>query len=74
MPLTGNFYPVHNLPCMTDRQFRQWMQRMGLTIEGAAELLDISRRTVINYRSGVQPVPRSIEYSAKYLEERKEKR
>lgn len=63
---------MQNLPYMTDRQFRQWMQRMGLTIEGAAELLGVSRRTVINYRSGVQSIPQSIEYSTKYLEGRKE--
>lgn len=59
---------------MTALQFRQWMRRMGLTVEGATELLDISRRTVINYRSGAQPVPKVVELAARYLEEHKEKR
>ena len=59
---------------MTAKQFQQWMQRMGLTIEGAAALLDLSPRTVINYRSGAQPVPKVVDLAAKYLEERKDQK
>jgi hypothetical protein len=45
---------------------------MCLSISRAAALLDLSPRTVINYRSGAQPVPKVVDLAAKYLEERKD--
>jgi hypothetical protein len=40
--------------------FRAWMDRHGLTRDRAAEALGLSRRTVGNYLSGEQPVPKTV--------------
>jgi len=37
-----------------------WMHRNGLSLDGAAEALGISRRMLAYYRSGQKPVPRHI--------------
>lgn len=38
----------------------EWMHRNGLTLDGAAEALGISRRMVAYYRNGEKPIPRHI--------------
>lgn len=40
--------------------FRAWMERNGLTHDGAAEALGLSRRTIAYYLSGEQPVPKTV--------------
>ena len=38
----------------------EWMHRNGLTLDGAAEALGISRRMVAYYRNGEKPIPRHV--------------
>ncbi|TMJ18409.1 MAG: DUF2442 domain-containing protein [Alphaproteobacteria bacterium] len=40
--------------------FRGWMERNHLTLDGAAEALGLSRRTIAYYLSGEQPVPKTV--------------
>ena len=40
--------------------FRAWMERHGLTRDGAADALGLSRRTIGYYLSGEQPVPKTV--------------
>jgi hypothetical protein len=40
--------------------FRAWMERHALTLDGAAEALGLSRRTIAYYLSGEQPVPKTV--------------
>ena len=40
--------------------FRVWMERNRLTLDGAAEALGLSRRTIAYYLSGEQPVPKTV--------------
>jgi hypothetical protein len=37
-----------------------WMHQNGLTLDGAAQALGISRRMLAYYRSGEKPVPKAI--------------
>jgi hypothetical protein len=37
-----------------------WMHENGLTLDGAAEVLGISRRMLAYYRNGEKPIPRHI--------------
>lgn len=45
---------------MPREAFRGWMVRHGLTLDGAAEALGLSRRTIAYYLSGEQPVPKTV--------------
>lgn len=45
---------------MPAANFRAWMDRHGLTRDGAAEALGLSRRTIGYYLSGEQPVPKTV--------------
>jgi hypothetical protein len=45
---------------MPAHAFRTWMGRHGLTLEGAAEALGLSRRTIAYYLSGEQQVPKTV--------------
>ena len=45
---------------MRAADFRAWMDRHGLTRDGAAEALGLSRRTIGYYLSGEQPVPKTV--------------
>lgn len=45
---------------MPAADFRAWMERHGLTRDGAAEALGLSRRTIGYYLSGEQPVPKTV--------------
>jgi Protein of unknown function (DUF2442) len=40
--------------------FRAWMERNRLTLDGAAEALGLSRRTIAYYLSGEQAVPKTV--------------
>jgi hypothetical protein len=45
---------------MPSADFRKWMQANGLTLDGAAKALGLSRRTIAYYLSGEQPVPKTV--------------
>ena len=45
---------------MPPEAFRRWMERHGLTLDGAAEALGLSRRMIAYYLSGEQPVPKTV--------------
>lgn len=45
---------------MAPAAFRIWIERHGLTLDGAAAALGLSRRTVAYYLSGEQPVPKTV--------------
>lgn len=68
-PACGIDFGAHQLRRWADEQagevmpaatFRDWMQRNGLTLDGAAEALGLSRRTIAYYLSGEQPVPKTV--------------
>lgn len=42
------------------QQLLVWMAHHGLTLNAAAEALDISRRMLAYYRSGARPIPRTV--------------
>jgi len=45
---------------MSAAEFHAWRAGSGLTIEAAARALGLSRRTIINYEQGTQPIPRVV--------------
>jgi hypothetical protein len=45
---------------MSHEAFRAWMQHHALTLDGAADALGLSRRTIAYYLSGEQPVPKTV--------------
>jgi len=45
---------------MSREAFRAWVDRHSLTLDGAAEALGLSRRTIAYYLSGEQPVPKTV--------------
>jgi Protein of unknown function (DUF2442) len=45
---------------MAAEAFRGWMDGHGLSLDTAAEALGLSRRTIAYYRSGEQPVPKTV--------------
>lgn len=44
----------------TPKLFDDWMKRNQLSLNTAAEALDLSRRTVAYYRTGAKPIPRAM--------------
>lgn len=42
------------------QQLLVWMAHHGLTLDAAAEALDVSRRMLAYYRSGARPIPRTV--------------
>jgi hypothetical protein len=54
---------------MENIEFRQAMKTLGLSLEGMAAQLDVSRRLIASYR-GVQPIPAHIALAVRYLLER----
>lgn len=46
--------------------FRSAMDELGMSLEGMAAALDISRRQVADYRKA-KPIPRSIAFATRYL-------
>lgn len=55
---------------MSPEKFREWMQRNKLTLDGSAEALGLSRRTIAYYLSGEQPIPRTVMLATEGLEAR----
>lgn len=47
-------------PWMSADDFRAWLNEMDLTWDGAADALGISRRSVGNYLSGDQEIPKAV--------------
>ena len=52
---------------MTAVQLKRMLKRSKLSARKAAGLLDVSSRTLYRFTAGRQPVPRSIEYSIKWI-------
>lgn len=50
--------------------FCEAMDELGMTLEGMAAALEISRRQVADYRKA-KPIPRSIAFATRYLVERR---
>ena len=48
--------------------FREAMDELGMSLEGMAAALDISRRQVADYRKE-KPIPRTIAFATRYLVE-----
>jgi hypothetical protein len=42
------------------RAFRAWMERNGLSLTTAAQVLGMTRRTVTSYSSGQRPIPKIV--------------
>lgn len=42
---------------MTAAEFRAWRARVGATVDGAAAMLGVARRTVYRWMAGECPVP-----------------
>jgi hypothetical protein len=51
--------------------FRAWMARHALTLDRAAEALDLSCRTVAYYLSGEQPVPKTVMLATEEYDKRR---
>ncbi|TAY75189.1 DUF2442 domain-containing protein [Rhizobium ruizarguesonis] len=51
-----------------NESFRDAMDDLGMTLEGMAAALDISRRQVADYRKA-KPIPRNVAYATRYLVE-----
>jgi hypothetical protein len=45
---------------MPSEDFRRWIDANDLTLDGAANALGPSRRTIAYYLSGEQPVPKTV--------------
>lgn len=45
--------------------FKEWMQRHGLSLTGAAEALHLTRRTITAYSTGPNPIPYHIALACK---------
>ena len=52
---------------MSSADFRAWREGLGLTLDGAAEALGISRRMIAYYETGAQPVPRVVALATRGL-------
>jgi hypothetical protein len=54
---------------MSNTEFRELMAGMGLTLDGMASALEISRRQVADYRKA-KPIPNHIAFATRYLADR----
>lgn len=54
---------------MTGEQFEAWRRNLGLTQEGAAEVLELSLNTVQAYEAGELPIPKVVELACRALQE-----
>ncbi len=54
---------------MTGPDFIAWQGRLGLSIDDAARVLDVSRRTITNIRARGTPVPFATELACRWLED-----
>lgn len=53
---------------MTAQEFTDWQARMGWGQVHTARELDVDRKSVYNWRSGNNPIPRVVELACLYLE------
>ena len=54
---------------MSAEAFRSWRETCGLTLDGAAEALGISRRMIAYYENGAKPVPRVVALATRGLKQ-----
>lgn len=52
---------------MAAEAFRRWRESRGYTLEGAAQALGLSRRTVAYYEQGGKPIPRIVALATRGL-------
>ena len=52
---------------MSAEAFRSWRETCGLTLDGAAEALGISRRMIAYYENGSKPIPRVVALATRGL-------
>jgi DNA-binding XRE family transcriptional regulator len=52
------------------REFIEWRLRDNLSLEKAADLLGLSRRTIANYCDGRHAVPKTVSLAIRYLASR----
>jgi DNA-binding XRE family transcriptional regulator len=52
------------------REFIEWRLRANLSLEKAADLLGLSRRTIANYCDGRHAVPKTVTLAIRYLASR----
>lgn len=50
-------------------RFRAWMAEQGLSLNAAADALDLSRRMIAHYRAGSRPIPRVVALACERLRE-----
>ena len=55
----------------SNQDFVRAMDELGMSLEGMAAALDISRRLVADYR-GTKPIPRHIAFATRYLIDRQD--
>lgn len=53
--------------------FSTWMERNGLSLNAAAEALDMTRRMIAHYRTGSRPIPRVVALACEGWEKRRRK-
>ena len=49
------------------RSFDAWMMQHGFSASRAAEVLGMSRRNIINYRTATRPVPKVVQLACKAI-------
>ena len=54
--------------------FQAWMDRNGLSLNSAADALDMTRRMIAHYRTGSRPIPRVVALACEGWEARKRRR
>ena len=51
--------------------FNAWMERNGLSLNAAADALDMTRRMIAHYRTGSRPIPRVVSLACEGWEVRR---
>lgn len=57
---------------MTATEFKEWRERMGLSLTGAGKALGCSRRTITNYQNESSPVSDGVAKLCALLERDKQ--
>jgi hypothetical protein len=55
---------------MNEHEFKAWRDRTGLTQQGVAERLNVTRTTIQNWEGGVTAIPQAVEMSCQLWEDR----
>lgn len=53
--------------------FNDWMERNELSLNGAADALDMTRRMIAHYRTGSRPIPRVVALACEGWENRRQR-